>query len=92
MNRKAPPCLSPEDAAINLASLTLQARLQLLLVIPDKLVHLALYFGLGGILARARWGQWDRRVARGAVGSRVHIWCTGRMAPELRARSDSGDC
>ena len=55
-------------------------------------IHLALYFGLGGILARARWGQWDRRVARGAVGSRVHIWCTGRMAPELRARSDSGDC
>ncbi len=55
MNRKAPPCLSPEDAAINLASIALQARLQLLLVIPDKLVHFALYFRLGGILARARW-------------------------------------
>ena len=32
-----------------------QPRLQPLLVIPDKLVHFALYFGLVGILALARW-------------------------------------
>lgn len=29
--------------------------LQALLVIPDKLVHFALYVALGGLLARARW-------------------------------------
>ena len=29
--------------------------LQALLVIPDKLVHFALYVVLGGLLARARW-------------------------------------
>ena len=44
--------------------------LQSLLVIPDKLVHFALYFALGGLLARARWvsGTGVRHTLLFAVG------------------------